>query len=52
MNLMVPWTELVNLIERLAFSGALAKGGRPAFAAGTMLRIHFVQQWSGLRARP
>ena len=48
MNLVVPWTELVNLIEPFASSGTTAKGGRPAFAVETMLRIHFLQQWFGL----
>ena len=48
MNLVVPWTELVGLIQPFAPSGAGAKGGRPAFAVETMLRIHFLQQWFGL----
>ena len=48
MNLMVPWTELVGLIQPLASSGTTAKGGRPSFAVETMLRIHFLQQWFGL----
>ena len=45
MNLVVPWTELVALIEPHAPSG---KTGRPPFAVSTMLRIHFLQQWFGL----
>jgi IS5 family transposase len=45
MNLVVPWTELVALIEPHAPSG---KTGRPPFAVPTMLRIHFMQQWFGL----
>jgi IS5 family transposase len=45
MNLVVPWTELVALIEPHAPSG---KTGRPPFAVATMLRIHFMQQWFGL----
>jgi IS5 family transposase len=45
MNLMVPWTELVALIEPYAPAN---KTGRPAFAVNTMLRIHFMQQWFGL----
>jgi transposase, IS5 family len=45
MNLVVPWTELVALIEPHAPSG---KTGRPPFAVVTMLRIHFLQQWFGL----
>ena len=45
MNLVVPWTELVALIEPHAPSG---KTGRPPFAVASMLRIHFLQQWFGL----
>jgi len=45
MSLVVPWTELVALIEPHAPSG---KTGRPPFAVATMLRIHFMQQWFGL----
>ena len=45
MNLLLPWTELVGLIELFAPG---SKGGRPAFAVETMLRIHFLQQWFGL----
>jgi len=45
MNLVVPWTDLVALIEPHAPSG---KTGRPPFAVATMLRIHFLQQWFGL----
>ena len=45
MNLVVPWNELVALIEPHAPSG---KTGRPPFAVATMLRIHFLQQWFGL----
>lgn len=47
MNLVVPWTELVGLIQPFA-PAAGNKGGRPAFAVQTMLRIHFLQQWFGL----
>jgi IS5 family transposase len=47
MNLVVLWTELVGLTQSFAFSGAGTKGGRPAFAVETMLRIHFLQQWFG-----
>ena len=47
MNLVVPWTELVGLIQPFApLTGN--KGGRPAFPVETMLRIHFMQQWFGL----
>jgi IS5 family transposase len=45
MNLVVPWAELVALIEPHAPAG---KTGRPPFAVSTMLRIHFLQQWFGL----
>ena len=45
MNLVVPWTELVTLIQSHA---PVSKTGRPPFPASTMLRIHFMQQWFGL----
>lgn len=48
MDLVVPWTQLVGLIEPFAPGGTGAKGGRPSFAVETMLRIHFLQQWFGL----
>ena len=48
MNLVVPWTELVGLIQPVAPSAVGAKCRRPAFALETMLRIHFLQQWFGL----
>ena len=48
MNLVVPWSELVGLIQPFAPSGAGTQGGRPAFPVETMLRIHFLQQWFGL----
>ena len=41
MNLLVPWSELVALMEPHAPSG---KTGRPPFAVTTMLRVHFMQQ--------
>ncbi len=47
MNAVVPWSALVGLIEPFA-PAAGCKGGRPAFAVETMLRIHFMQQWFGL----
>ena len=47
MNLVVPWAELVKLIQPFA-PAARTQGGRPAFAVETMLRIHFLQQWFGL----
>jgi IS5 family transposase len=45
MNLVVPWSELVGLIQPHAPAG---KTGRPPFAVATMVRIHFMQQWFGL----
>ena len=48
MSLVVPWSELVGLIQPFAPTGTGAKGGRPTFAVETMLRIHFLQQWFGL----
>ena len=48
MGLVVPWSELVGLIQPFAPTGTGAKGGRPTFALETMLRIHFLQQWFGL----
>jgi len=45
MNQIVPWAELIALIEPHAPAG---KTGRPPFAVVTMLRIHFMQQWFGL----
>jgi len=45
MNQVVPWAELIALIEPHAPAG---KTGRPPFAVATMLRIHFMQQWFGL----
>lgn len=48
MNLVVPWTELVGLIQPFATRCAGTKGGRSAFAVEILLRIHFLQQWFGL----
>ena len=48
MNLVVPWPQLVGLIEPFASKATTAKGGRPSFPVETMLRIHFLQQWFGL----
>jgi IS5 family transposase len=45
MNLVVPCTELVGLIQQFASAGTTTKGGRPSFAVETMLRTHFLQQW-------
>ena len=47
-SLVVPWRELVGLIQPFAPTGTGVKGGRPSFAVETMLRIHFLQQWFGL----
>jgi transposase, IS5 family len=46
MERVVPWAELVGLIEPHAAKAGL-QGGRPAFAVPAMLRIHFMQQWFG-----
>ena len=48
MERVVPWADLVRLIEPHAPEATSAKGGRPAFPVETMLRIHFMQQWFGL----
>jgi transposase, IS5 family len=45
MNLVVPWRELVGLLEQAAPAKAT---GRPPFGHETMLRLHFMQQWFGL----
>jgi transposase, IS5 family len=42
MNLVVPWAELLWLIEPYAPAGKI---GRPPFAVEALLRIHFMQQW-------
>lgn len=47
MKLSVPWPELVSLITPHTLARS-AKGGRPPFAMGTMLRTHFLQQWFNL----
>ena len=47
MSLVVPCSELVALVSAHAPTRS-AKGGRPPFAAQTMLRIHFLQQWFNL----
>jgi IS5 family transposase len=46
MNPVVPWSELVSRVQPHAPTG---KTGRPPLAVETMLRIHFMQQWFGLR---
>lgn len=45
MNVVVPWADLVALIEPVYPKG---KTGRPPFPISVMLRIHFMQQWFGL----
>ena len=40
MRLVVPWEELVGLIQPFAPMGTGARGGRPTFAVESMLRIH------------
>jgi len=47
MNLHVPCSELVELIEPHAPSG---KPGRAPLAAATILRIHFVLEWFAMCA--
>ena len=48
MSLVVPWRQLVGLIQPFAPMGTDVKVGRPTFAVETTLRIHFLQQWFGL----
>ena len=43
MELVVPWVELVSLIEPYAPDSG--RRGQQPFAVQTMLRIHFMQQW-------
>ncbi len=47
MDRVVPWSELVPLIAPFALVRSV-KDGRPPFAAKTMLRIRFLQQWFNL----
>jgi len=47
MDQVIPWAELVALITPHAPKPG-SRGGRPAFAVETMLRIHFLQQWFNL----
>ena len=44
----VPWVWLEALIEPHCPKGG---GGRRRYALATMLRIHCLQQWYGLKAR-
>ena len=48
MNLVVPWVELVALIQPHARGAHQALGGRPPFPIETMLRIHCLQLWWNL----
>ena len=48
MDLAVLWREMVGFIQPFVPMGTGVKGGRPTFAVETMLRIHFLQQWTGL----
>ena len=48
MNLVVPWGELVKLIQPHARGAHQALGGRPPFPIETMLRIHCLQLWWNL----
>jgi hypothetical protein len=43
MERVVPWAALVEPVAPYAPEG---KKGRPPFAVKTLLRIHFMQQWS------
>jgi IS5 family transposase len=45
MNVVVPWTALVELIAPFAPEG---KRGRPPYPVEVMLRLHCMQQWFGL----
>jgi transposase, IS5 family len=42
MECVVPWAALIELVAPFAPEG---RRGRPPFSVGTMLRIHFMQQW-------
>ena len=43
MELVVPWAELVSLIE--PYAPESGRRGQQPFAVHTLLRIHFMQQW-------
>lgn len=47
MNRVVPWDELIALIEPHAPKSG-KQAGRPAVAVSVLLRIHFLQQWFNL----
>ncbi|GGL47245.1 hypothetical protein GCM10009091_31330 [Pseudomonas brenneri] len=44
MDQVVPWKELINLIEPHYPNG---EGGRPAYSLIVVLRIHLMQNWFG-----
>ena len=48
MNVVVPWRELVALIQPHARGAHQALGGRPPFPIEMMLRIHCLQLWWNL----
>jgi transposase, IS5 family len=48
MSRVVPWAQLVALIQPHARGAHQALGGRPPFAVQTMLRIHCLQLWWNL----
>ena len=48
MNSVVPWAELVALIQPYSRGAHQVLGGRPPFPIETMLRIHCLQLWSNL----
>jgi IS5 family transposase len=43
MDRVVPWSVLVQIVEP---HSPRARTGRPPFSVETMLRIHYLQQWS------
>ena len=48
MEMVIPWYELIKLIESHAFR-PIIKGGRAPYPLETMLRIHLLRQWNVLR---
>jgi hypothetical protein len=48
MDKVVPWAELVALIQPHARGAHQALGGRPPFPVQTMLRVHCLQLWWNL----
>jgi hypothetical protein len=47
MEAVVPWNELVDLIEP-QYPRTSSKDGRPPYPLETILRIHLLQQWYDL----